>query len=80
MVITITAVILVLYAVWAWRRKTGPSRVGAAKPAKKACKWEQTGHSKGRFVEFRCTTCGASAMPHTGKAPVDCKSNLSRLN
>ena len=80
MAITITAIILVLYAVWAWRRKAGPSAGRASKPAKKACSWEKTGHSKGRFVEFRCTTCGVSAMPHTGKAPVDCKSNLSRLN
>ena len=80
MAITITAIILVLYAVWAWRRKGGPSDARVKKPAKKACKWETTGHSKGRFVEFRCATCGVSAMPHTGKAPVDCKSNLSRPN
>jgi len=81
MVITLTAVILVLYALWALRWRN-PKRGAAAsnKPAKKACVWEETGHTKGRFVEFRCKTCGASAMPHTGKAPIDCKSNLSRLN
>jgi len=81
MVITLTAVILVLYALWALRwRKPGQLTGTPRKPAKKACDWEQTGHTKGRFVEFRCKTCGASAMPHTGKAPIDCKSNLSRLN
>ena len=81
MVITITAIILVLYAIWALRRRIpGVEGRGPRKPAKTPCKWEKTGHSKGRFVEFRCATCGVSAMPHTGKAPVDCKSNLSRLN
>ncbi len=82
MAITITAIILVLYAIWALRRRgTGHGARVGRKPAKKACKWVETGHSKGRFVEFRCETCGVSAMPHTGKAPVDCKSNLSgKLN
>ncbi len=76
--ITITAVILVLYAIWALRRRGAGQAGGISRtPAKKACKWVETGHSKGRFVEFRCQTCGVSAMPHTGKAPVDCKSNLS---
>ncbi|QFT92613.1 hypothetical protein FIU86_07150 [Roseovarius sp. THAF9] len=46
------------------------------KPAKRACKWSETGNSNGRFVEYRCAACGVAAYSATGDAPVICKSNL----
>lgn len=46
------------------------------KPAKRACKWSETGNRNGRFVEYRCAACGVAAYSATGDAPVICKSNL----
>lgn len=85
MPILITLGLVALYFVWAiWGRKTAQNEASArldplwSKLTKrKACKWSATGDSTGRFVEYRCSACGVSAMSHTGKPPQDCKRNLT---
>lgn len=83
MAVAITIVILGLYAIWAFRRSDGAgagkgssSRPGNPKKKKKSCKWEKTGETKGRFIEYQCKTCSVIALSHTGTAPQDCKSDL----
>ncbi len=87
MAIAITAVILLLYALWAFSRKAVGRVSGETPPTKsrkkaKQCKWAPTGESKGRFVEYKCQTCSVVALSHTGKPPMDCKSELggTRVN
>lgn len=86
MAIAIALVILGLYAFWAYTRKgavgQGQGQVGKSKTKPKSCKWEKTGETKGRFVEYRCKACSVVALSHTGGAPQDCKSDLggTRIN
>ncbi|QFT99402.1 hypothetical protein FIU85_18950 [Roseovarius sp. THAF8] len=71
---------LVVIAAVAWslgRGRVGGRMAGPGKrPARRACKWSETGNSNGRFVEYRCAACGVAAYSATGDAPVICKSNL----
>lgn len=84
MPILISLGILALYVLWAvWGRRTAQNEAAAkldplwSKLTKRsACKWSQTGDSNGRFVEYRCASCGVAAMTHTGSPPKDCKRNL----
>lgn len=84
MAIFITAVLVLLYTLWAlwWRR--GSDAGGSMqmpgfskKKPRKACKWLETGEAKGRFVEYRCEICDVVALSHTGRPPQDCKKVLS---
>ncbi|KRS14648.1 hypothetical protein XM53_02800 [Roseovarius atlanticus] len=76
------AFVLALVVIVAVGLSLGRGRMGGRlggpgnKPAKRACKWSETGNSNGRFVEYRCASCGVAAYSATGDAPVICKSNL----
>ncbi|MGK7653442.1 hypothetical protein ACSQ76_13800 [Roseovarius sp. B08] len=76
------AFVLALVVIVAVALSLGRGRMGGRlggpgkKPAKRACKWSETGNSNGRFVEYRCAACGVSAFSATGAAPAICKSNL----
>ncbi|MEM9585332.1 MAG: hypothetical protein AAGA08_19675 [Pseudomonadota bacterium] len=81
MAIFITAILVLLYAVWAlwWRRdgRAGGSVARRSKRPRNPCKWSETGGSKGRFVEYKCSACLVVALSHTGAPPKDCKKVLA---
>ena len=84
MAIFITAVLVLLYVAWVFLWRRGADGTGSMqmpgfskKKAARACKWQETGKTKGRFVEYRCASCTVVALSYTGKAPLDCKKVLS---
>lgn len=80
MAIFITALLVVAYVAWTYRR--GRPSIGgggaAAAETKNACKWSKTGERNGVFVEYRCASCGVQAFGRVDSAPKECKKQLSR--
>ncbi|GAA4220142.1 hypothetical protein GGQ68_000618 [Sagittula marina] len=74
--------VIAALALWSWRTRGGSRGMsmgggGAARPAKKNCKWVPDGEAKGRLRPFRCKTCGVTAFSQHEAGPELCKRGLT---
>jgi hypothetical protein len=78
------AILVILVAAF-WPRLSGRGGIkgigglkgSAAKPARKACKWQPMGEARGRLREFRCATCGVTAYSMNAEGPELCKRDVA---
>lgn len=64
---------------WSWGRDKASNSLARGLDQlfkRRECRWITTGDANGRFVEYRCQSCGVASYSTTGKAPVTCKRNL----
>ncbi|MEJ6394951.1 hypothetical protein V8J82_16930 [Gymnodinialimonas sp. 2305UL16-5] len=72
------AIAVIGFIWWSWGRHRVGGEVATRLDAltrRRACKWSATGDRNGRFVEYRCETCGKAAYSRTGSAPTACQRN-----